>query len=164
MNPRWGLTITVILACLLVGCARQSGPRAVLLNTPAQLASNGFALLDADKLDDAEREFKAASFVRTDYAAATVGLAVVQARGATTPSQKAPGRGPGPSQGELGVRRGGNRPQELAVQEARPDWLATVETAYSRAVGYMPGYDRATFVLASAYLKKYLFSGGPSPL
>lgn len=158
MNPRLGLTLAAILACLLIGCARQTGPRAVLLNTPAQLVSNGFALLDADKLDDAEREFTAASFARPDYAAATAGLALVQARrGDYAKARSLLEQAHGQAKENWEFAEVETARMEAAIQEARPDWLATVEAAYSRAVGYMPAYDRAIYVLATAYLKKYLF-------
>ena len=150
--------IWLIALFLLAGCAGQEGPRDVLLDTPAQHVSSGLRLLEANKIDDAEREFKAAIFRNESYAGAYVGLSLVAVRQGRLDEaweflEKA--RTLANEKWELDQMETAR--MEILMVEAGPGWLAKVEEAYIWTTSQNIKAPQATYLLALAYLQAHRF-------
>jgi|GEM_PF-5293290 len=148
----------LILLAALWGCASDEGPREVLLDTPALHVSNGFQLVEAGKLGDAQREFEAALVTNKEYPAAYVGLSLVASRqGRVDEARGLLVKAEGLSHEDWDLAQVQIGRMELLMADTPPDWLTQVEIAYTRATSLAPRATKAAYVLAQAYLQALEF-------
>lgn len=143
---------------LLAGCAVEEGPRDILLDTPAQHVASGLRLLEASKVDDAGREFKAALFLNDSYAGAYVGLSLVAVReGRLAEAWEFLEKARALAKERWELDQVETARMEILMAEAQEGWLAKVEESYIRATSQNLTAPQATYLLALAYFQAYQF-------